>query len=150
ELPVIGAELDKEIEGSVDRVIRAGVGAVDLVYDYDSLVSGLQCFLQHKTSLRHRTFDGIHQQQYAVDHPHDALDFAAKVSMARSVDDVDLDGCLGVRVIENCRVLRNDGDSALALLVHRVHHTLCNGLVCTEYISLTKHRVDQRRLAVVD
>ena len=39
----------------------------------------------------HAALGGIHQQQNAVDHLQHALHLAAKVSVARGVDDVDLD-----------------------------------------------------------
>ncbi len=65
--------------------------------------------------------------------------------MARGVDDVDLDV-----VPVNGRVLRQDGDSPLALERVGVHHTLLNDLVCAEDASLAEHLVDQRRLSVID
>src|SRR5206468_12211965 len=46
--------------------------------------------------------------------------------------------------------LGEDRDSLLALEVHRVHHPLAHVLVLAERARLPEHRVDQRRLAVVD
>jgi hypothetical protein len=63
----------------------------------------------------------------------------------RRVDDVDL------RVaVANRGVLGQDGDPALALLVHRVHDAVGHLLVGREDVRLAQHRVDERRLAVVD
>jgi hypothetical protein len=52
------------------------------------------------------------------------------------------------------RVLGEDRDALLALEVHRVHDPLADrvvlGLVLGEGAGLPEHRVDERRLAVVD
>ena len=47
-------------------------------------------------------------------------------------------------------VLGEDRDALLALEVHRVHHALGDVLVGAERARLPQHRVDERRLAVVD
>ena len=47
-------------------------------------------------------------------------------------------------------VLGEDRDALLALEVHRVHHALGDVLVRAERAGLPQHRVDERRLAVVD
>ena len=47
-------------------------------------------------------------------------------------------------------VLGEDRDALLALEVHRVHHALGDVLVGAERAGLPQHRVDERRLAVVD
>ena len=48
------------------------------------------------------------------------------------------------------RVLGEDRDALLALEVDRVHHALGDVLVLAERAGLPEHRVDERRLAVVD
>ena len=48
------------------------------------------------------------------------------------------------------RVLGEDRDPLLALEVHRVEHALGDVLVLAEGAGLPEHRVDERRLAVVD
>ena len=65
--------------------------------------------------------------------------------MARRVDDVDLR-----LAVADGRVLGEDRDALLALEVHRVHHALGDVLVRAERAGLPQHRVDERRLAVVD
>jgi hypothetical protein len=47
-------------------------------------------------------------------------------------------------------VLREDGDAALALEVHAVHHAVGDLLVGAERSALAQQRVDERGLAVVD
>ena len=62
---------------------------------------------------------GVDDQQHAVDHLHDPLDFAAEIGVAGGVDDVDV-----VIVPLKSRVLRADGDALFALEIHRIHHAL--------------------------
>ena len=48
------------------------------------------------------------------------------------------------------RLLGEDRDALLALEVARVHDPVDDGLVRAERAGLAEHRVDERRLAVVD
>ena len=90
-------------------------------------------------------FDGVDEQQHAIDHRQHALDLAAEIGVARGVDDVD------VRAgIVDGRVLREDRDAAFALDVVRVHHAFGDVLVRGEGAGLVQQLVDQCRLAVVD
>ena len=65
--------------------------------------------------------------------------------MPRCIDDIDLDS-----FIRNSCVLAEDCDSSLTLDIAGVHDTLLNLLVRTERTALAEHRIDQRRLAVID
>ena len=65
--------------------------------------------------------------------------------MAGRVDDVDL----GV-LVDDCGVLRRDGDAALALEVHVVHHPVHDGLMGGKAVALAQQAVHQGGLAVVD
>ena len=60
------------------------------------------------------------------------------------VHDVDLDV-----VVEDGRVLGEDGDAALALQLVGVHHALDVGLVGAKGAALVQHGIHQRGLAVV-
>ena len=137
---------DEQVEGLVDRLDRVGVLAVDLVDDDDGLVAHLQRLAQDEAGLRHGAFGGVHQQQHAVDHVHDALDLPAEIGVAGGVDDVDL----ALAAVGDGGVLGQDGDAALALQVLRVHDALGHLLVVAEDLGLTQQAVDERRLAVVD
>jgi hypothetical protein len=90
ELLFGGAELVEEVEGVVDHPVRTGARTVDLVDHDDGLEAQRQRLAGHEAGLRHRAFDGIDQQQHAVDHRQHALDFTAEVGVARGVDDVDV------------------------------------------------------------
>jgi hypothetical protein len=65
--------------------------------------------------------------------------------VAGRVHDVELHAAVAHR-----RRLGHDRDAALALLVHRVEHPVREVLVRGEHARLAQHRVDQRRLPVVD
>ena len=68
-----------------------GVGFIHLIDDHDGLQAQLDGLLQHETGLRHGAFEGVDQQQHAVGHVEHALHLAAKVGVARGVDDIDFD-----------------------------------------------------------
>ena len=50
----------------------------------------LERFAQDESRLRLRTVVRIDDEQHAVDHLHDALDFAAEIGVAGRIDDVDV------------------------------------------------------------
>ena len=105
----------------------------------------LERLAQHEARLRQRPLARVDEEQHAVDHRQPALDLAAEVGVAGRVDDVDL------RVAELDRgVLGEDRDPLLALEVGRVHDALADVLVLAERARLPEHRVDERRLPVVD
>ena len=145
DLLVVGVEVEEELVDLVDDLGDAGVGAVDLVDDEDHRQLRLQRLAQDEAGLRQRALGGVDQQQHAVDHRQPALDLAAEIGVARSVDDVELHA-----VVVDGRVLGEDRDPLLPLEVHRVHHPLGHVLPLAEGAALPQHRVDQRRLAVVD
>ncbi|MPN52025.1 hypothetical protein SDC9_199677 [bioreactor metagenome] len=64
--------------------------------------------------------------------------------MAGGVNDVDF----GV-LISDGGIFRNDGDSALALQIARIHHAVGHGLVGTEHAALLEQLVHESGLAVV-
>ena len=86
-----GVERHEQFEHLVEHLLGIGVVAVDLVDDDDGLGAGFERLAQHEARLRLRTFRGVHHQQHAVDHVHDALDFAAEIGVAGGVHDVDVD-----------------------------------------------------------
>ena len=145
ELVVVGVELHEQLEDFVVDIIDTLVRLVNLVDDDDWFELLLQCLAEDVLRLRHRAFECIDEQQDAVDHVQHALDLAAEVRMARGVDDVDFDA-----VVHDGRVLRQDRDAALTLDVARVHDALLDLLVRAEDMALLEHRIDERRLAVVD
>ncbi len=106
---------------------------------------GFERLGQHVARLRQRAFGRIHQQHHAVHHLERALHLAAKIGVARRVDNVDL---AAVKV--DGRVLGQDGDAALPLQFVRVHHPLGHLLVGAEGAGLAQHGVNEGGLAVVN
>ncbi len=145
DLRGVGVEVEEQLVHLVHDLVRPRVGAVDLVDDEDDGQLQLERLAQHEPRLRQRPFGGVDEQQHAVDHRQRALDLAAEVGVARRVDDVDL----RVAVLHR-RVLGEDRDALLALEIHRVHDPVGDVLVLAEGAGLPEHRVDERRLAVVD
>ncbi len=138
-------EVEEQVVDLVHDLLDPRVGPVDLVHDEHDRQPEVERLAQHEPRLRQRPLARVDEQQHAVDHRQPALDLAAEVGVAGRVDDVDL------RVAELDRgVLREDRDPLLALEVGRVHHALADVLVLAERAGLPEHRVDERRLAVVD
>ena len=90
QLLVGSAQIHQQVQHLVDDFLDAGVGAVDLVDGDHQAQVLLQSLLQHETGLGHAALGSVHQQQHAVDHLQHALHLAAKVGVARGIDDVDL------------------------------------------------------------
>jgi hypothetical protein len=97
-----------------------------------------------RTALRHRTIDGVDQQQDAIDHIHHPLDLTTKVGMSRRINNINLDATIG-----DGGILRHNCNAAFALEVVRVQHALGDLLIIAEDATLTQQPVDQRGLAVV-
>ena len=95
-----------------------------------------QGLLKHEARLRHRALKGVDQQQGAVGHTQHALDLAAKVGVARGVDDVDLN----VLVLDR-NVLGENRNAALALLVVGIQDAVLDLLVGTEGVRGTQEHL---------
>src|SRR5690606_1310526 len=103
-----GPELVEQVERRVDDVVGPRARPVDLVDHHNRLEPQAQRLARDEDGLRHGAFDGIDQQQHAVDHGKHTLDLAAEVGVPRRIDDVDM-GAL----IFHGAVLGQDGDAAL-------------------------------------
>ena len=145
DLLLVGVEVEEQLVDLVDDLRDARVGPVDLVDDEDHRQLRLERLAQHEARLRQRPLGGVDEQQHAVDHRQPALDLAAEVGVPGGVDDVELDVPVAQR-----GVLGEDRDALLALEVHRVEHARGDVLADAKGARLPQHRVDQRRLAVVD
>jgi len=145
ELVFVRAQLVHEVERLVHDPVGARRIAIHLVHDDDRLQPLREGLARDEARLGHRTFDRVDEQQHAVHHRKHALDLAAEVRVAGRVDDVDVHAAIVHR-----RVLREDGDAALALEVVGIHHALDHVLVGGEGAGLLQELVDERGLAVVD
>ena len=145
ELRFFRIKIDEQIVNLVQHFLRTRVGPVDLIDHYDGLKLGLKRLRQHIPSLRQRTLCCIHQQHHSVDHLQCALNFAAKVGVARRIHDIDF---AAAEVYG--RVLGKDGNAALALELVRIHYSLGHLLVGAECSGLTQHGVNQSSLTMID
>ena len=141
----VGAEVHEQLVDLVEDLGRAGVAAVDLVDRDDDGQVARHRLLEDVAGLRQRPLGGVDEQQHRIDHQQRALDLAAEVGVAGRVDDVEPDAGVVDR-----RLLGEDRDALLALEVAGIHDAVDDGLVGAEGARLAQHRVDQRRLAVVD
>ena len=144
ELVLGGVEVDEKAIDFVEDRGGAGVGTVDFVQNDDGRQLGLQGLLQDVTRLGQGAFAGIHQQEDAIDHAEGALDFAAKVAVARRIHDIDARAAT-----EKGGVLGQDGDTALAFEFVGIHHAFGDFLVNAEDAALAEHGVNERGFAVV-
>ena len=70
----------------------------------------LKGFLQNKTSLWHRSFKGIYQQNYPISHFQNTLYFSAKITVTRGIDYINF-----IIIVNNCRVFTEYGNPSLLL-----------------------------------
>ena len=63
-----------------------GVGPINFVDDHNGTKAAGKRLAQHKARLRKRPLGGIDQQESTVGHQQNALDLAAEISMAGSVN----------------------------------------------------------------
>ena len=145
DLGLVCVEVEEELVHLVDDGLDPRVGPIDLVDDEDHRQPRLERLAQHEPRLRQRALARVDEQQHPVDHRQAALDLAAEIGVAGRVDDVDLRPA-----VADGGVLGEDRDPLLALEIHRVEHALGDVLVGAEGARLPQHRVDERRLAVID
>ena len=145
DLALVGVEVEEELVDLVHDLLDPRVRPVDLVDDEEHRQPALERLAQDEARLRQRPLARVDEEQHAVHHPQRTLDLAAEVGVPRRVDDVDLR-----LAVADGGVLREDRDALLALEVHRVHDALPHVLVLAERARLPEHRVDERRLAVID
>ncbi len=111
-LLVIRAKLNKKIKSLIKHPIRPCFRQIDFVYDNDNFESGIKSFFKHEFSLRHRAVFSVNQKQSSVDHAHDALHLAAKISVSWSVHDIDFKIFIFYR-----RVFGKNSNAALSLKI---------------------------------
>ena len=145
ELVLGSLQINEQIVNFIEHGGGARVGPVDLVEDDDGEQLGLERLLQDVTRLRQRAFARVHQKEHAIHHFQGALDFPAEITVAGRIHDIDF------RVfVKQRRIFCQNGDTAFALEVVRVHHARYDHLVVSKHAALVQHGVHQRGFAVVD
>ena len=145
ELIFGSAELVEQIKCLVKDPVRTSARAVDFIDDDDGLKPLCECLAGNETRLRHRAFNGINEQQYAVNHREHALDFTAEVRVPRGIDDVDVHA-----FVFDGAVFRQNRDAAFLFDVTAVHHALIDLLVAAEGSRALQQLVNHRGLTVVN
>ena len=135
----------EQVEDLVQNPVRTRAWTVNLVDHHDWTQAGFESLLGHETGLRHRAVLSVNQQQNGVNHRHYAFNFAAEVGVARGIHDVDV-----VAVPVDGGVFRQNGNTALFLLVVGVHHALVVELVALQGAGLTQEFVYQGGLTMVN
>ena len=147
-----GGDFQQQVLGLGDNLVNAGIRAVSLVHADNNRQLSFQCLSEHEARLWQRTLGGIDQQNYAVNHGNTALNLATEVGVARGVNNVD-DKVLAVlaqALAVNSRVLGQNGNAALTLLIVGVHDAVRVFTVVTKGAGLLQHAVDQGGLAMVN
>ena len=144
KLVVRGIEVAHQVEYLFLHLVRTAVQLVYFVDNYDGFEAQLQCFLQHKSRLRHCAFESIDEQQHAIRHIQHAFNLTAEVCVPRSVDDIDFRAF----VIDG-HILGQNSNTTFALQVVVVQDEFAFVLVLAEQVSCVQHLIHQRCFAVV-
>src|ERR1051325_4112423 len=145
ELRISRFKLNKKIKNQIKHFVRSCVFAIDLIDYNDRLDLVLEGFAQNKARLHLRTVMCIDDQEGAIDHLHDSLDLATKVSVTWSIDDIDPI----IVPLKRC-ILSSDRYPFFPLKIHRIHHALFHLLIGTKRARLAQQLIDKSSLAVVD
>ncbi len=129
QLLVGGIQGKEQFEYRFVHFIRAAVGLVHLVDDYDRLQVQLKGLLQDETGLRHRAFEGIHQQQHTIGHFQHTFNLSTEIRVTGGIYYVDL----GI-FIHHSSILAENGDPSFPFEVVTIHDQLSRFLVVPEHM----------------
>ena len=145
DLFIAGAQVHQQLEHFIDHLSRSRAGTVDLVDADNNGQIQSHGLGEDKTGLRHRTFEGVHDQDDTVDHLQNTFDLAAEVSVSGCIHDIDL-----CTFIIDSSVFAQDGDTPLSLEIVGIHDSLLHCLIFTKDTALLQQAVHQGGLAVID
>lgn len=83
------AEVDEQVNDLVNDFCGARVGSVDLIDNNEDFLLERKSLFEDEARLGHAALERINEQKHAVDHHEYALDLAAEIGMAGSVNDID-------------------------------------------------------------
>ena len=138
-------QIEEQVVNFFTNFFVSCVRTVGFIYNDDNFMAQLQRFLQNETGLWHWTLEGVYQQDNTVYHFQNTLNFAAEVSMAWGIDNVDF-----YIFISDCSIFCKNGDAAFFFQVTGVHNTVLYGLVFAESTALFQHLVNQGGFTVVN
>jgi hypothetical protein len=138
-------EIYEKVIYFVDDLFDSGVATVYLIDDdYNGQFFGKGLF-HDEPGLWQRPLAGIDQQNGSIDHIQTAFDLTAEISMAGSINDVDLNVA-----VPNGRILCHDGDAPFPFEIHGVHNPLRYFLMLAECPRLLEHGINKGSFAVID
>ena len=138
-------QIHQKFQNFVNDLIRTCFRTVDLVDTDDDMQIQFKSFFQHKFGLRHSSFKGIYQKNYAVNHLQYTFYLASEISVTRGVNDIDFD-----TFIMNGGVFGKNGDASFAFNIIGVHDTFLYFLVFAENTTLFKKLVYKSGFAVIN
>ncbi len=153
---VVGTKFDEEAEQLIDHAVGVRLGPVALVNHDNGAQAEFERFAEHEACLGHGAFEGVDDEHAAVGHAEHAFDFAAKVGVARRVDDVDAVVASFLIVVIHRAVFGKDRDAPLTLERVGVHDQAVLAalelveLGVPELAGLAKELVNQGGFPVVD
>ncbi len=112
ELLFCGVEIEHQIEHHLLYLVGTAVRFVYFIDYHYGFKSQLYGFLQHETSLGHRSFECVDQEQAAVGHVEHTFYLAAEIGVPGGVDYVDF-----ISFIVDGNVFRQDCYTAFALQI---------------------------------
>ena len=139
------SQVEEQLLHFFEHLSRSGILSVDLVDHQNDWKVSSECFPQDVPSLGKRALSSIDEQDHPIDERQRTLHLPTKIGVTRRVDQIDA----GSSIVDLCGLCQ-DGDSAFALLVVVVHHTIDHCLVGGERTGVAQQRIDERRLSVVD
>ena len=145
DLVLVGAEVHEQLVDLVDDLGRAGVAPVDLVDRDDDRQPARHRLLEHVAGLRQRALRGVDEEQHRVDHQQAALHLAAEVGVAGRVHDVQAHAAVLMPVCLAMIVMPFSRSRSIESITRSATTWLTRNDA-----RLAQHRVDERRLAVVD
>ena len=92
-------KLNEQIEYFINNIIRSAIVPVSFVDDNNGTNFMFECLTQYKPCLRHWPLERIDQKQDTIGHLENALNFTAKVGVARRIDNIDfifVAQCVGI------------------------------------------------------
>ena len=139
------AKVHHKIKRIVDNSLWTSAVTVNLVDNHHDRKACVDSVAQNKASLWHRALSCVNQQKRTVSHLQNTLYLAAEVSVARGINNVNLDA-----LVLNRDVLCQNGNSALTLLIIGVQNSFLNLLVLAECIGCLEHLVNHGGFTVVN
>ena len=153
---IVSAKIHQEVKHFVNDCRWSTIGTIHFVHHHDRTQTKFKRLAKDEPRLRHRTLDCIDKQQASISHAQHTFHLATEVGVAGCVKNIDTE-LLSLKVagagsedVVHGAVLRQNGDSALALKRVGIHHALLLRSADLKGAGLLEERVHERGLTVVN